>query len=389
MRVLFVAPWIPSPLRPRSLSLLDALSVDHEVHFLAPVRTKADSLLAKQLTGCASVTLVRDARWRSLVRAALALLRGKSLQTGYASSAAMRRGFKTAIDNLDPDAVHFNVFRTAHLVPLAGDRALVMDLDEYRSEYYEQLAAQHPRPLWRAIGRYESVRMADGERQLKSRGCAILLSKSSATAAPENVFEVPSVSLLPPLVSPAISGTEKSVVFVGRFTYEANRDAVRWFVEKCWDDVVAEVADARLFLVGDRPPRDIARLAGPTISVTGPVVSTAPYYERAAVVIAPIRLATGVQMKLIEGLSYGKPVVCSPIVARLAAVRDGEEVLVASSPQEWVMAVVTLLRNSQTAASIAVRGRSWIEENHSREAQRAFLTQAYTWAVQRTTRVTS
>ena len=269
MRILFVAPWIPSDLRPRSLSLLSVLAAEHEVHFLAPARTQTDRRLAEELVGCASVTLVGDRRWRSVVRVGLALLQGKSLQTAYANSRALRRALENTLSGLEPDVVHFNVFRTAHLVPLARGTTSVIDLDEYRSEYYEQLARSHHRRIWRALGKYEAKRMAKVEKRLESSGCTILLSAPRLQEMPQNVFAVPSVSLLPATVPSQVALAGQTVLFVGRLTYEANQDAIRWFVNECWEGVVAAVPGARLLVVGDRPPRDIAKYAGNAISVTG------------------------------------------------------------------------------------------------------------------------
>jgi glycosyltransferase involved in cell wall biosynthesis len=383
VKILFVAPWIPSSLRPRSLSVLSLLATEHEVHFLAAVRTDNDRRLAEELTGCASVTVVDDRRWRSVMRVGLALLRGKSLQTAYANSRALRGALADMLSRLDPDVVHFNVFRTAHLVPLVRGATSVIDLDEYRSEYYEQLALYHPGWIWRTLGKYEAKRMSAGEKRLQSSRCTILLSAPRSPEMPSNVFHVPSVSLLPATDSAPIAPAAQTVTFVGRLTYEANQDAIRWFVDECWEGVLAAVPSARLLVVGDRPPRDIADLAGKTISVTGHVASVAPYYQHASVVVAPIRRATGVQMKLIEGLSFGKPVVCTPLVARLAGVRHGEEVLVAADPTDWISAVVGLLRDPATAASVGARGRRWVDANHSRETQRMRLTEAYSSAIVR------
>jgi glycosyltransferase involved in cell wall biosynthesis len=285
------------------------------------------------------------------------------------------------VSQLDPDAVHFNVFRTAHLVSLAQGATAVIDLDEYRSEYYEQLAHYHPRRMWRALGKFEAKRMAAGEQRLQSSDCTILLSAPRSPEMPSNVFSVPSVSLLPAADPAPIALAAQTVVFVGRLTYEANQDAIRWFVDECWEGVLAAVPGARLIVVGDGPPRDVAAFAGKTISVTGHVASVAPYYQQASVVVAPIRRATGVQMKLIEGLSFGKPVVSTPLVACLAGVRHGEEVLVAADPKDWISAVVGLLRDPGAAASLGARGRRWVDANHSRETQRTRLAEAYSSVV--------
>ncbi|MGA1523264.1 MAG: glycosyltransferase, partial [Planctomycetota bacterium] len=103
-----------------------------------------------------------------------------------------------------------------------------------------------------------------------------------------------------------------TVVFTGVMDYEPNVDGVLWFAESCWPQLRAEFPDARFLVVGNRPTAAIQALDGRHgITVTGWVETTPPYFDRATVAIAPLRLARGLQNKVLEAMSMGLPVVAT------------------------------------------------------------------------------
>ena len=384
VKIVFVAPWVPCQMRPRSLAILTSLARDHEVHLLALYRNKAEASLVNDLDTAIRVTLVRNGRFSSIIRCLLALLRRRSLQSAYANVPEFRSALNRLIKVVDPDAVHFNVFRTVHLVDDTAEVPVIIDLDEFRSEYYAQLSTTHSRVWWRWLGRYEAPRMAAGEQRLVASGHAILLSKARADIGTnaQNLFEVPSVVLGSYVESSDIThdfDLVRNLVFVGRFTYEANVSAVNWFVSQCWPIISEALPDLRLRLVGSDPPVSVQRLASNSIEVTGYVASTRPYYH-SAIAIIPLVRATGVQLKLIEAFEEGAPVVCTPIVAKLADVTDGAQVLVASSSQEWVESILRLIKDSDLRRGLRRLGGQWVEESHSWKALELSLDRAYRFA---------
>ncbi|MCR9244609.1 MAG: TIGR03087 family PEP-CTERM/XrtA system glycosyltransferase [bacterium] len=105
----------------------------------------------------------------------------------------------------------------------------------------------------------------------------------------------------------------RTAVFTGVMDYEPNVDGVCWFADECWPVLRERFPDAELLVVGSKPIAKVQALASrPGITVTGRVPETPPYFDRAAVGIAPLRLARGVQNKVLEALSMALPVVASP-----------------------------------------------------------------------------
>jgi len=375
MKILFVAPWVPSAIRPRSLAFLQMLAAEHDVRFLALVGHSEEAHSAQWLP-TAHRTLVRNPRVGSMVRSLRALCTGQSLQQGYASPKGLDTAFRRALDEWQPDAVHLNVFRTAHLIEACGRTPVLIDLDEFRSEYYQQLADDGPSLVWRALGRVEARRMRAREDTLARMAVPIMLSAPTLSGPePPNTFVVRSPCDFP--FRGLDTQPTRTVLFVGRLTYEANVHGLLWFLRECWPGIRAAVPDAKLRIVGTVPPRLMRSLAGSGIEIFSNVPDVEPHYAAAAVAIAPIFRGTGIQMKLIQSLSAGVPTVTTGAVASRAGVQDGVHVRVADDPTGWTAAVCELLDQRTAAARLAAAGRDWVVAQHSSAAVRRQLDRVY------------
>ena len=110
--------------------------------------------------------------------------------------------------------------------------------------------------------------------------------------------------------NPFVAGT-RPIVFTGAMDYWPNVDGVRWFVEAVWPRVRDAFAAAHFMIVGMRPTAAVKALASPSVTVTGTVPDVRPYLQHADVVVAPLRVARGVQNKILEAMAMGKPVVAT------------------------------------------------------------------------------
>ncbi|MGH2859459.1 MAG: glycosyltransferase [Solirubrobacteraceae bacterium] len=152
----------------------------------------------------------------------------------------------------------------------------------------------------------------------------------------------------------------RGLVFVGGFPHAPNADAVLSFHREAWPLVRAALPDVPLTLVGNRPPPEIAALAGDGITVTGWVPEVAPLLDAARVSIAPLRYGAGVKGKIGEALSHGLPVVTTSIGAEGMSLVDGEHALVADTAEDFAAAVIQLHRDRKLWERLRTRGRSHI-----------------------------
>jgi sugar transferase (PEP-CTERM/EpsH1 system associated) len=135
-----------------------------------------------------------------------------------------------------------------------------------------------------------------------------------------------------------------SLIFTGTMDYRPNVDGVSWFVREVWPALRQAAADLSFTIVGRDPAPEVRRLAEvPGVVVTGTVRDVRPYLAAAGAVVVPLRIARGVQNKVLEAMAMGCAVVASGPALQGLDVRVGTEVLRADSPGEWQAAVLGLL----------------------------------------------
>jgi sugar transferase (PEP-CTERM/EpsH1 system associated) len=158
---------------------------------------------------------------------------------------------------------------------------------------------------------------------------------------------------------------EPHCVFVGALDYRPNVDAACWFCREVWPSIMRHRPDATVALVGRRPAAAVQELASiPGVEVVGQVPDVRPAMSRASVVVAPLRIARGVQNKVLEGLATAKAVVASPAALCGVKARPGEHLLAATTSAEWVAAILRLFDSPELRTTLGSAGRNYVEANH-------------------------
>ena len=173
-----------------------------------------------------------------------------------------------------------------------------------------------------------------------------------------------------------------SMVFTGVMDYRPNIDAVVWFCDEILPIVQMEIPAANFTICGSRPALAVRRLAKRRgVRVTGWVADARPYLDRAEIFVAPLRMARGVQNKLLEALAMGLPCVASTAAWSGTAVADGQGILATDEPREFARHVINLLGDSDGRAEMARRARAAAVANYRWEVQLACLDQVIAAAV--------
>ncbi len=134
------------------------------------------------------------------------------------------------------------------------------------------------------------------------------------------------------------------LVFTGAMDYWANVDAVRWFAEKIFPAIRTRVPAAEFYIVGARPASNVRTLAGTDgITVTGAVHDIRPFLAHATGAVAPMRIARGIQNKVLEAMAMGLPVLASPEAAEGIRIRPGVDLLVEPALAGFQDSAVALL----------------------------------------------
>jgi glycosyltransferase involved in cell wall biosynthesis len=123
------------------------------------------------------------------------------------------------------------------------------------------------------------------------------------------------------------------LVFTGAMDYWPNIDAVTWFAKKVFPGLKKRNPDLRFYIVGSNPADEVERLGNSDIIVTGRVTDVRPYLKHAIAAVAPMRIARGIQNKVLEAMAMAKPVVVTGQALEGIQAVHGEEVLLGNDEQ--------------------------------------------------------
>ena len=325
MRVLLLTHRLPyAPNRGdriRAFHLLRVLAARHDVHLVSYVH---DAEEEGQRDGIgphvSSVATVRLRPWRRRVAGVCALATRTPLTHVLLHDPAMPGVLARTRDRVRPDVVLAyctGMARHAMEPPLRG-LPWLLDMVDVDSAKWHALGAAGGllAPVYareaRVLRAFEVAAMA------RAAATTVVSDKERRTlaalapAAPVHVVANGiDVATFAPAAPP---GGSHEAVFCGVFDYPPNEAGAAWLAREVWPQVVRAVPDATLSLVGMNPSASVRALAASHIRVTGAVPDVRPYLWAAAVGLAPLQVARGVQNKVLEALAAGLPCVVTPAV---------------------------------------------------------------------------
>ena len=381
MNILFLTHRLPyAPNRGdriRAYYLLREMATFADVSLFSLVHDDDEVSQAATTPFAKAVATARVPHLANRVRGSLRLASSRPLTHSLLDAPDARAKIADLVRSRRPDLVVAycsSMARFAMEPPLDGF-PFVLDMVDVDSEKWRTLSERGRAPL-RWIYRREAGTLAVFERAASERARMVLAVSEEerdtlrAIAPGANIQVVPNgvevEQFAPPPDAPP---REPLVVFCGVMDYAPNVEGVNWFIEQVWPRIRAARPDARFVVVGANPAAALLRLArqDPSIDVTGRVGDVRPFLWRAAVSVAPLRVARGLQNKVLEALAAGLPVVVTSAVR--AGLPDGVDrgCDIADAPDTFVSAVVEVLALPATerrtrAAGSGVRRLGWRDQ---------------------------
>lgn len=299
------------------------------------------------------------------------LLTGEPLSLPFFRHRGLRRAVDRWLRQDPPDLVYVYTACMAQYVLAAEGPVRVMQFAELDSDRWRQHAEAGGRLLRLVYGREARKLLAFERRVARAFDRSFVVSDTE-----RELFERSIPGVVPAVLPNGVdvehfrsAGEDRreahTVVFTGVMDYPPNVDGVTWFAEACWPAVRARFPDARWRIVGSRPVEEVRALARRSesgIEVTGRVPETPPWFDRAAVAIAPLRLARGVQNKVLEALSMAVPVVATPQAVQGLG-PEPEGVRIAADEGAMAASVCELLGDPPAARELGRRGADWVRRH--------------------------
>lgn len=376
MNLLYVVHRTPYPLnkgeRIRSFHLIRFLAQHASVHLACladePVHPDAVATLQRYCRRLAIVPLGRS-RW---ARAFGSLLTGRTVTEGAFRATALTRLLRDWCRDTHFDAAIASASSVAPYLRSEELRTVpaIVDLMDVDSQKWLDFAQRKRGPVaW--LYRTEGRRLRRVEQDLGGWARAVTLVSDAETElyrrfCPGAAAHTVAIGVDLEHLRPEPRADEQGCVFVGSLDYFPNVDAVTWFCREIWPEVQRSCPASRIALVGRNPTPPVRALAEvPGVDVVGEVADVRPHLHRAAVVVVPLRIARGLQNKLLEALALGKATVVSPESLKGIRAQAGVHVLTATTPQEWATAVLRLMNDTELRRQLGAAGRRFIEEQHS------------------------
>ena len=158
-----------------------------------------------------------------------------------------------------------------------------------------------------------------------------------------------------------------SLVFTGSMDWLPNEDAINYFTQQILPLIRKAIPDVSITVVGRNPSRKLLELGEreQSITVTGRVEDVRPYIEGAAAYIVPLRIGGGTRLKIYEALAMEKPTISTTVGAEGLNINNGEDLLLADTPDDFANAVVRVLKEPALARQLGVKGAQTVRERYS------------------------
>lgn len=388
--LLFLPHRIPYPPdkgdKVRSWNLLKHLAQRHRVHVGTFVDDPDDLRHLDAMRAlCASLHISRLHPRRARVASLAGLASGAPLTLHYYRDDALQRWVDETLVREPVDAALIFSSSMAQYLDTHAGVPMLVDFVDVDSAKWTAYAQHHHWPM-SALYRREGRTLLAEEQRIAARARSSFFATEKEAAlfrgmAPESASRchalgngVDATFFAPDASRPSPFGAaEVPLVFTGAMDYWPNIDAVTWFAGEALPRLRAVRPQLRFYIVGRNPTAQVRALAADDVVVTGTVPDVRPYLEHAAVVVAPLRLARGVQNKILEAMAMQRVVVAAAECAGALQVRVGEEIAVATRPQEYVDAVLCLLDAPEVAAAMGKAARHRVVESYSWRAHLSAL----------------
>jgi len=395
--ILFLVHRLPFPPnkgdKVRSYHLLKHLTKKHRVFLGAFIDDQDDERFVEDVRRvCPDLYVARLRPAVAKLKSLTALLLRQPLSIRYYYNERFQKWVTQTLKENHIDSIVIFSSVMMQYVPL-GERThrlpVLIDFVDVDSKKWMQYATHHQWPLsW--LYKREGEKLLEFDRAASVRAQKSFFVTETETAlfrklAPESLDRTMTMSngvdvdyfspvLLhtSPFLRADLNAGDISIVFTGAMDYWPNIDAVIWFSREILPILVKRKPNIRFYIVGRCPPTSVCALASHTVVVTGTVPDVRPYLQHATLVVAPLRVARGIQNKILEAMAMGRPVVASRSCGDSIDATSNELVCV-SGVSGFVREITALLEMPEKAEALGRAARVRVINAYSWDAHMACI----------------
>lgn len=384
MKVLFIAPYVPTLIRVRPYNFVRYLArAGHRITLATLWETEAEREAIKPLQAegieVVSAPLMRNRKLRNMLTT---LPSSKPLQANFCWQPELAELISAQIEQHAFDAIHVEHLRGSRYALHAKSKIenrnskipVVWDSVDSITHLFEQAAQQSQSAKGKLMTAFELPRTRRHEGWLAAQFDRVLVTSPVDKAAIEDISpDHAPIDVVPNGVDldyflPKDSRREPdTLVFSGKMSYHANVTAALHLVNDIMPAIWAKRPQVKLTIVGKDPTPEVQALAtkhAGNVNVTGSVPDMRDYLRKASIAVVPVVYGAGIQNKVLEAMACGTPVVTSDKTVRSLQPGYEHALRVAQSPQHFAESVLQLLNDDADRVQLGRAGRAYIELHH-------------------------
>ena len=365
MKIFVLLPRIPYPLEKgdklRAFNQIKQLSKRNEIVLCAlndsPKVDEQNAFRALQ-PYCQSINFIRISKLQILLGLVRAFLKGLPMQCGYFYNHRAAKRINSLIVKHKPDILYGQLLRTAEYIrhkdiPKAID---YQDIFSYGMKRRANIASFITRPVfnmeYRRLKRFEAITFD----QFDVRS---IISEPDRALFPHEKRD--EILIIPNGVDhdffkPQEREKKYDLVFTGNMSYPPNVNAVEYLANDIMPIVWKALPETTLYIAGATPDPKVKKAASERIIVSGWLDDIRDAYAQSRVFIAPMRIGTGLQNKLLEAMSMRLPAITSPLANASLGAKPNDEILIGNNAEEMAQNIITLLTDKEKAERLAQTG---------------------------------
>lgn len=380
MKVLMLTPYLPYPLvsggQIRTYNLLKALSKTHDITLFALIKDESERSHVSELQKyCKKIMLFKRTMHPFVPR--------NILLAGFSSypfvvtrnlPLGMKAAVKKELSHGNYDLIHAETFYMMPNIPPTHTPIILAEQTIEYLGYQDYTKKSHPllRPIlsidvakikyweryyWKKADKL--ITMSDEDKKFIERE----VGRSTNTSVVANGVDLEFFSHVKKRLP-----KDPTVLFVGTFKWLPNIEAVDEIVKKIWPFVLAKLPTAKLKIVGFSPTAKIKGYSqDPSIKVLGAIKDIRDAFATSHMLLAPIRSGKGTRYKVLESMITATPVVATTLAAEGIELHQGQDVLIADTPEALATSTIKLLTDSSLQKKLGDAGQKIVKQNYSWE----------------------
>lgn len=388
-KILWLSHMIPYPPKggnlQRSYNLIRELSKYHEITIIAfnqskilDSQEKIDSATVHFSTFC-KVKQVFEIPSESgffsrLVLLIKALLPWRTYTVSWLESEEFKKFIDDTMQETQFDLLYADTISLAQYIAHKKDVKKVLNHHNIESQMLLRRVGNEKNWLKKLYFQWEGIKLENYERatcknfDLNVTCSEIDTARLLKIAGKLNVESVPNgVDLDYFIPVKGIDIKPKSLVFAGGLTWYPNLDAMTFFLKNVWPSLSQQISGISMTVIGRSPPQWMINLQEQysNLHITGFVDDVRPYLTEAEIYVCPIKDGGGTKLKILDALAMGKPLIADPIACEGINVENEKNVLFASTADEYIRSIKTLLLDNESKTQMSLQSKKLIIEQYS------------------------